>query len=62
MYVSLMDCLHNLYDLVSPGGFVVIDDWGIPSAAQAVRDFQAARGIVATFVKIDVWSVFWQKI
>jgi hypothetical protein len=29
MYQSLSDCLYNLYQLVSIGGFIIVDDWSI---------------------------------
>lgn len=39
MYESTMDILFNLYGKLSVGGYVVIDDWGIPVAQEAVWDF-----------------------
>ena len=28
MYESTTDELYNLWDSISPGGYVIIDDWG----------------------------------
>ncbi len=28
MYESTTDELYNLWDFISPGGYVIIDDWG----------------------------------
>ncbi len=39
MYESTMDGLVNLYDKVSKGGYVIIDDYGLPPCAEAVTDF-----------------------
>ncbi|CAK9116270.1 unnamed protein product [Durusdinium trenchii] len=40
MYSSIAQVLCYLYDLISVGGFVIIDDWGTwPSAQLAVIDF-----------------------
>ncbi len=45
MYDSTMDALEALYEKVSPGGFVIVDDYGaVPACAEAVHDFRASRG------------------
>lgn len=44
MYESTMDILFNLYEKLSVGGYVVIDDWGIPVAQEAVWDFAKWHG------------------
>jgi len=60
-YHSTMDALTNLYDKVSPGGFVIIDDYGSwPSCKQAVTDFRKARNISAEIHQIDSDGVYWQ--
>jgi O-methyltransferase len=62
MYESTMDGLVNLYDKVSPGGFVIVDDFGaVPACRQAVMDFRGSRGIQGTIHDIDRIGVFWQK-
>ncbi len=63
LYASTMDALTALYDRVSPGGFVIADDYGIveDTCRRAVDDFRAARGIVAPLQDIDGWGVFWRK-
>ena len=43
LYESTMDVLTALYDCVSPGGAVIIDDWDVPTARQAVLNFRALR-------------------
>jgi O-methyltransferase len=61
LYQSTMDILTNLYDKVSPGGFVIIDDynaWG--ECNLAVNDFRASRGIVAPLETIDWSAVYWR--
>ena len=41
MYASTMDALEPLYDKVSPGGFVIVDDYGaMPACAEAVHDYR----------------------
>jgi O-methyltransferase len=61
LYESTMDILTNLYDKVSPGGFVIIDDYfDIKSCRRAVTDFRASRGIVASIEKIDWTGAYWR--
>ena len=62
MYESTMDALTALYDKVSAGGFVIVDDYGcIEGCRRAVHDFRDARGIADKIVDIDGWGVYWRK-
>jgi glycosyltransferase involved in cell wall biosynthesis len=62
MYESTMEALSALYDKVSAGGFVIIDDYGcIEGCRKAVDDFRNARGIKDLIVDIDGWGVYWRK-
>ncbi|MBS0192113.1 MAG: TylF/MycF/NovP-related O-methyltransferase [Phycisphaerales bacterium] len=62
LYESTMDVLRSLYDKVSPGGFVVIDDYGAwPPCRKAVDEFRAARGITDPIEIIDWSGVYWRK-
>jgi hypothetical protein len=62
MYESTMDAFVNLYDKVSEGGFVIVDDFGaVRGCQQAVIDFRNQRGIQDTVFNIDGAGVFWQK-
>ena len=63
MYSSTMDALLALYERVSGGGFIIIDDYGaVPGCRKAVHDFRDARGISSTINNIDNIGVFWQKL
>jgi O-methyltransferase len=63
MYESTMDGLVNLYPKLSPGGFVIIDDYGaVPGCRKAVEDFRRTRGIKNKMEQIDLGGVFWQNI
>ena len=62
LYESTMDSLGALYDKVSPGGFVIIDDYLLPKCKSAVEDFRAARAIVEPIQDIDGAGVFWEKV
>jgi O-methyltransferase len=61
LYESTMDGLNALYHRLSPGGFVVIDDYGLRSSRTAVHDFLEHRGESVRFERIDDYGVWWQK-
>lgn len=61
MYESTAVALHNLYPKLSPGGYVIIDDYGaLASCRQAVADFRNEFSIDAELRQIDWTGVFWQ--
>ncbi|HZZ42293.1 MAG TPA: TylF/MycF/NovP-related O-methyltransferase [Tepidisphaeraceae bacterium] len=61
LYESTMDALKALYDHVSPGGFVVVDDYGAwPPCKKAVHDFRDARGITNEIIDVDGIGAFWR--
>jgi O-methyltransferase len=61
MYESTMDGLVNLYEGLSAGGFLIIDDFSHPGCREAVEDFRSDRGIDEEIVKVDWTGVFWRK-
>jgi O-methyltransferase len=61
MYESTFDILVNLYHKVSEGGIVIVDDWKIPQAQKAVRDFLGEAGKDVDFQAIDDTAVFFYK-
>jgi hypothetical protein len=62
MYSSTIDALNALYDKVSPGGFVIVDDYGaVPACAKAVHDFRDEHGITDPIEVIDWTGAFWRK-
>lgn len=62
MYESTMDALTSLYPKLSPGGFLIVDDYGsVPACAQAVTDYRKSNGITETIQKIDSDGIFWQR-
>jgi O-methyltransferase len=62
MYESTIIALESLYPDLSPGGFVVIDDYGaIPQCRQAVSDFRGANGIDEEIREIDWTGVYWRR-
>ena len=62
LHSSTSEALTALYDRVSPGGYVVVDDYNSVEACRvAVDGFLAARGIRAEIRPIDRNAVFWRK-
>lgn len=61
MYESTVDVLYNLYDKLSIGGYVIMDDWyGFPSKT-ACEDFFKVHGIEPEIIQIDKLSAYWKK-
>jgi O-methyltransferase len=61
MYESTMDALTNLYDKLSPGGFIIIDDYALSGCYKAVTDFRALRDVREQLVDIDGMGSYWRK-
>jgi O-methyltransferase len=62
MYESTMVALTALYPRVSPGGYVIVDDYGaIASCRAAVHDFLDRHGVSADLQAIDWTGVYWQR-
>mmetsp|Transcript_23599 Transcript_23599/g.33700 ORF Transcript_23599/g.33700 Transcript_23599/m.33700 type:complete len:396 (-) Transcript_23599:692-1879(-) len=61
MYESTVDVLYHLYDKLSIGGYVIMDDWfGFPSKL-ACEDFFAVHGFQPDIIPIDGLSAYWRK-
>lgn len=62
LYSSTYESLELLYDKVTPGGFVIVDDYGfLECCRDAVDDFRARRGISEPIQRIDLSGIFWRK-
>lgn len=61
MYGSTMDVLTALYDKVSPGGYIIVDDYKLKPCKQAVDEFRASRGITDPIEIIDWTGIYWRK-
>ncbi|MGL4488058.1 MAG: TylF/MycF/NovP-related O-methyltransferase [Rhizobiaceae bacterium] len=62
MYESTIVALNALYPRLSPGGFVIIDDYGaLKTCKQAVDDFRLQHSITAPMHVVDWTGVWWQK-
>ncbi len=62
LYESTMDALTNLYPRLSPGGYVIVDDyWNSPPCHRAVNDYRRQHGIEEPIVIVDWSGITWQK-
>jgi O-methyltransferase len=61
LYESTMDALVALYPKVAPGGFVIVDDYGLPTCRAAVDKFRRTRMISDPIQRIDWTGAFWQR-
>ena len=63
-YDSTIDVLTALYDKVSSGGYVIVDDYGEDQwtyCRRAVDDFRRERGIAAPMQRVDRKCYFWKR-
>ena len=64
MYESTMDALVSLYPKVSPGGYVIVDDYhDIQSCKLAINDYMNNHAASETFniQEIDGHGIYWQR-
>jgi len=62
LYESTIIPLNSLYDKVSVGGFVIVDDYHVVKGCkQAVHDFIESRKLNPELVEIDGVGIYWQK-
>ena len=60
MYGSTMTVLEQLYHKLEIGGYLILDDWLISGARQALLDFRERLGIEEALYE-DFSGVFWKK-
>lgn len=61
MYESTWDALTALYDKVSAGGYVIVDDYHVVEGCKkAIHDFLDQRGLAPTLIEIDGVGVYWR--
>jgi O-methyltransferase len=62
MYEGTIQSLEALYSKVSPGGYIIIDDYGaVQGCRKAVDTFRREQHISEPLQKIDWTGVYWQK-
>jgi hypothetical protein len=62
LYESTYDALEHLYPKLSPGGYLIIDDYGVPCGCrQAVDTYRSEHNIKEEILPITEAAVYWQK-
>ena len=62
LYESTYVALQHLYPKLSPGGFVIIDDFGVvPECRQAVLDYRKRFEIEAAMHEVDRSGIWWRN-
>jgi O-methyltransferase len=62
MYESTYVALESLYPKLSPGGYLIVDDYGACAGCQkAVGDFRETHKITEEVIPIDWTGVYWRK-
>ena len=61
MYESTIQALDALYSKVSPGGFVIVDDYFLRPCAQAVNEFRSTHAIDEPILPIDGMGAYWRR-
>jgi hypothetical protein len=62
MYQSTIDPLNHLFDRISPGGWIIVDDYDVVEACRAaVTDFLVERSLKVDIIPIDGVGVYFQK-
>jgi O-methyltransferase len=61
MYSSTIEALTALYPKLSVGGFVIVDDYALKGAREAVTDFRRQHRIDEPIETIDWTGAFWRR-
>jgi hypothetical protein len=62
LYESTIQALDALYPKLSPGGYLIVDDYGnVDACRQAVHDYRAKHHITETIERIDWGGAYWRR-
>jgi hypothetical protein len=61
LYESTWDAMTSLYPRLSPGGFLIVDDYKLPACAEAIQNYRDVHGITDRMNPIDGGAIFWRK-
>ena len=60
LYASTKICLEHLYKKVVPGGFIIIDDYGLAGCKKAVDEFMGTDQFKYNVVKNTQKVIWWR--
>lgn len=61
MYQSTRDALTHLYPNLSPGGYLVADDYEVAACRKALHEYRDEHEIREPIRRIDHTGVYWQR-
>jgi len=62
LYESTMDAFRSLYAKLSPGGYVIVDDYmSVPVCTQAVHDYRAEHDISEAITRTGKYGCYWRR-
>lgn len=61
LYESTMTALTYLYPVLSPGGFLIVDDYHLPVCQDAVHEYRNRNGISEPIMDIDGIGAYWRR-
>jgi O-methyltransferase len=61
MYESTIVALQALYPKLSPGGFLIVDDYALRGCRRAIEDYRSEHRISETIIDIDGMGAYWRK-
>jgi O-methyltransferase len=61
LYESTIQALDAMYAKLSPGGFLIVDDYSLAPCRKAVADFRRDRAIEEPIIDIDGMGAYWRK-
>ncbi len=61
LYASTADALTHLYPKLSPGGYLIVDDYNHESCRHAVHDYRTQHGIIEPIFDIDGMGAYWRR-
>jgi O-methyltransferase len=61
MYGSTWDAITALYPKLSPGGFLIVDDYALDGCRRAIEDYRDREAITDPIEEIDDMGAFWRK-
>ena len=62
MYSSTWEVLSLLYEKLSVGGYLIVDDYSLPACKKAVDDFRKENNITEDLIRVDWSAIYWKKI
>jgi hypothetical protein len=61
MYGSTWEAITVLYPKLSPGGFLIVDDFRLDGCRRAIEDYREREGITEPIEVVDHTGIYWRK-